>query len=167
MPDPRLPASAFDPKLAGEPHDRCVRCGRPTPLGVSMCEYDNPGRIGAPSATQVHATMLAGVGIGVLGLAMVARLMLAGVGPFEARLVGQGTAAGGGAVVAVQVTNRGTKEAAASCLVSQGGVERPSDPLFLTQPIPAGATVTVTQSLPAPAAGSVPYALGGLSVSCR
>jgi predicted nucleic acid-binding Zn ribbon protein len=167
MPDPRLPASALDPHLASEPHDRCVRCGRPTPLGVSLCEYDNPGHIGAPSATQLHATMLAGVGVGVLGLALVARLMLAGVGPFDGRIVGQELQAGGGASIAVQVTNRGTRDAPATCQVSREGVKRPDDPIFLTQKISAGATVTLSQPIPPPAPGASPYILGELTVSCR
>ena len=167
MPDPRLPASALDPDLASQPHDRCVRCGRPTPLGVSLCDYDNPGHIGAPSSTQVHATMLAGVGIGVLGLALVARIMVTGVGPFDGRIVGQGLQPGGGADIAVQVTNRGTRDAPATCQVSRGGVLRPDDPLFLTQKIAAGATVTISETVPAPAPGASPYTLGELTVSCR
>ena len=167
MPDPRLPATGLDPTLASGPHDRCVRCGRPTPLGVSLCELDNPGHIGAPSATQLHATMLAGVGIGVLLLAILARALTAGVGPFDSRLVGQAILANGGASVAIQVTNRGTKEGPATCQVSRGGVLLPDDPVFLTRPIPAGGTITVTTSVPAPGPSAGAYPVGGLTASCR
>ncbi len=167
MPDPRLPATAFDSELASQPHDRCVRCGRPTPLGVSLCEIDNPGQIGAPSATQLHATMLASIGVGVLLLALLAKVLTAGVGPFEARMVGQAILDNGGASVAIQVTNRGTKDGPATCQVSRGGVLQPNDPVFLTQRIPAGTTITVTTSVPPPEPGSGAYALGALTVSCR
>ena len=43
--------------IASQPHDVCLKCGRPTPLGVSLCENDNPGRIKSPSSTQVHGTI--------------------------------------------------------------------------------------------------------------
>lgn len=167
MPDPRLPATALDPELASEPHDRCVRCGRPTPLGVSLCEFDNPGHIGAPSATQLHATMLAGVGVGVLALAILAKVLTAGVGPFESRLVGQTILSNGGADVAIQVTNRGSKDGPATCQVSRGGVLRPDDPVFLTQSIRAGTTITVTTVVPAPTAAQGTYRLGDLTATCR
>jgi len=167
MPDPRLPATALDPELASQPHDRCVRCGRATPLGVSLCEFDNPGHIGAPSATQLHATMLAGVGVGVLALAILAKVLTAGVGPFESRLVGQTILSNGGADVAIQVTNRGSKDGPATCQVSRGGALRPDDPVFLTQSIRAGTTITVTTVVPPPAAAQGTYQLGDLTVTCR
>ena len=165
MPDPRLPPSALDPTFASGPHDRCVRCGRPTPLGVSLCEYDNPGNIGAPSATQLHATMLAGVGVGVVALALLGKLLLAGVGPFDARVLSTSIRPDGGADVVLQVTNLGSKDAAASCQISRPDYPRPSDPMFLTQRIAAGATVRVTQSIPEPIDG--PYTPGGLTATCR
>lgn len=167
MPDPRLPASALDPELASQPHDRCVRCGRPTPLGVSLCEYDNPGNIGAPSATQLHATMLAGVGVGVVLLALVAKLLLAGVGPFEARVVATTIRQDGGADVSLRVTNQGSKDSAASCQISRVDYPRPGDPMFLTQRIAAGATIQVTESIPAPNPSDGPYTPGGLTTTCR
>ena len=167
MPDPRLPASALDPELASQPHDRCVRCGRPTPLGVSLCEIDNPGHIGAPSATQLHATMLAGVGVGVVLLALVAKLVLAGVGPFDARVLSATVRPDGGADVVLQVVNRGSKDAAASCQVSHGDAPRPDDPLFLTQRIPAGATLQVSRSIPAPNPNDGPYEPGGITATCH
>jgi len=132
-----------------------------------MCEYDNPGHLGAPSATQLHATMLAGVGVGVLVLAVLAKALTAGVGPFETRLVGQAILSNGGATLAIQVTNRGSKDGPATCQVSLGGVLRPDDPVFLTQPIRASATITVTSTVPPPAAGEPSYSLGGLTASCR
>ncbi len=48
-----------------------------------------------------------------------------------------------------------------------GGVLRPDDPIFLTQPIRASATITVTTTVPPPAAGETSYSLGGLTASCR
>src|SRR6478752_624358 len=83
-----------------EPHDVCLKCGRATPLGVSLCENDNPGRIKSPSTTQVHATILIGVLVGFIGLLAIFRLGAAGVGPFHSSLLGYSTLADGGIQVA-------------------------------------------------------------------
>ncbi len=157
MPDPRLPRTALS-GVSGAPgssvddvelHDRCVRCGRPTPLGVSMCDDDNPGRIGAPSATQLHGTMAAGVG------------------PFTSSIVGQALLSNGGVEVAVQVTNEGSKASAATCHVSRGGVSQADDLIFLTAPVDPGRTATFERTVPPPDPGNGAYTLGELTVTCR
>ena len=127
--------------------DRCFRCGRPTPPGVSLCEADNPGRIGAPSATQMHATILLGVIGGFVLLAFLARYLSGGVGPFEASVIGRTAAEESGAALYVRVTNLGTREASASCRVTRGGVTAPDDPIFLTDPIPPGGSVELERLL--------------------
>ena len=81
--------------------------------------------------------------------------------------MGQAILANGGASVAIQVTNRGTKDGPATCQVSRGGVLLPDDPVFLTQPIPAGGTITVTTSVPPPDPSAGAYPVGGLTASCR
>ena len=45
-PDVRRPSSRgfLSPAPGGHPVSHCVRCGKETPPGVSMCEADNPGR---------------------------------------------------------------------------------------------------------------------------
>ncbi len=102
-------------------HDTCFRCGRPTPLGVSLCERDNPGRIKSPSSTQVHGTIVIGVLAGFLLLAVLLGVATAGVGPFHSAVVGAATRVDGGLDVIIQVVNGGTRTAGASCRVSAGG----------------------------------------------
>src|SRR5918997_430490 len=104
-----------------EPHDTCFRCGRPVPVGVSLCEHDNPAHIKSPSATQVHGTIVIGVIAGFVGLMLLLRLISAGAGSFTATVGGVATRADGGIDVTVQVANTGAQESSASCRVGVGG----------------------------------------------
>ena len=133
---------------ASPAHDSCVRCGRPTPLGVALCEADNPGRIKGPSATQVHGTIVAGIVGGFVLFALLARLVSAG-GPFESSVVGSARQADGSTAVVIAVTNTGSSESAASCRISQGGVVGSGDDVFFSGPIAAGATREFARSVPA------------------
>jgi hypothetical protein len=152
--------------LESGPHDRCVRCGRATPLGVSLCDDDNPGKIGAPSATQVHGTIFVGVVIGFLLLAVVARAALSGLGPFPSSILERAARADGGADVVLTVRNEGTRDASATCRITRGGVARADDVLFQTDSIPVGGEVTIRRQLAAPAAGAEPLVVDRLVVSC-
>lgn len=140
-----VPAAPID---LTQPHDTCVRCGRPTPSGVALCDADNPGRIKGPSATQVHGTILIGVIGGFVGLLLLLRLMTAGVGPFNALLAGVATRTDGGLDVVVQVANAGSRASGASCRVSAGGAPDFRDYVFFTDPIAAGQTRTFAHTLP-------------------
>jgi len=91
------------------------------PLGVSLCERDNPGRIKSPSSTQVHGTIVVGVLIGFILLGLLFRFGSVGIGPFPATLAGAATRADGGLDVIVKVTNDGTRAAGASCRISARG----------------------------------------------
>jgi len=138
---------------ADQPHDSCIRCGRPTPLGVALCEADNPGRIKGPSATQVHGTIVAGIVAGFVLFALAGRLATSG-GPFPASVVGSASQVDGGTAVVISVTNGGPGEAAASCRISQSGLVGSGDDVFFTDPIPAGETRQFERLLPAPTGGS-------------
>src|SRR5687768_8333029 len=81
---PSTPATEPAVPMAG-PHDTCIRCGRDTPLGVALCEQDNPAHIKGPSATQVHGTIVLGLIGGFVLLALLLRFATVGVGPFGAR----------------------------------------------------------------------------------
>lgn len=151
--------------LAG-PHDNCQRCGRPTPVGVGMCDTCNPGHIGGASSTQVHATIVAAVGAGVLAIALLGRVALAGVGPFPATIDSASILPNGGLKVSLTVSNDGTKKAAATCRVNRGGVNAPDDVLFLTDPIAPGASATYTREGPALNPNDSPWQLGTLAVKC-
>lgn len=136
------------------PHDTCFRCGRPTPLGVSLCKLDNPAHIKAPSATQVHGTIVAGIVGGVAVFALIASIVTGGIGPFEANVTGQASLADGSTEVVIHVTNDGTRPAAASCRLSRGTVSGAGESVFLSEPIPAGESRDFTRVLP-PQPGTV------------
>ncbi|CAN5647244.1 hypothetical protein BH23CHL7_BH23CHL7_01570 [soil metagenome] len=131
-----------------ESHDTCFRCGKPTPLGVPLCEHDNPGRIKGPSTTQVHGTIVIGLIVGFVLFAIVGSLIRAG-GPFEAAVVTTAAEADGRTAVIVNVTNRGEHSARATCRLSQGGLVGSGDDVFFSDPIPAHETRQFTRLLPA------------------
>lgn len=149
-----------------QPHDNCIRCGRPTPLGVALCERDNPGAIKGPSPTQVHGTILIGVMGGFIALLLLLRLATTGVGPLTSSISGSATRADGALDVAVAVTNGGSRTVGASCRISAAGAPSFHDYVFFTAPIPAGETRTFEQHLPPlPGGQSVPAA--ALVVRCN
>jgi predicted nucleic acid-binding Zn ribbon protein len=149
-----------------EPEDHCVRCGRPTPAGVSLCEADNPGAIKAPSATQVHGTILVGVVAGFLIFGLLARFAVSAAGPFEADIQGRAPRADGAAEVVVRVVNAGTTPASATCRVTRDGVPRQEDLTFRTERLAAGATVQVTRTLPVPVVGDPAFDVDRVTVAC-
>jgi hypothetical protein len=152
---------------AGQPHDRCMRCGRATPLGVSLCDADNPGRIGSPSTTQVHGTILAGVVLGFLIIALGGRFVMIEKGPFEASLRSAVPQAAGEVALVLDVTNRGSATAAATCRVGlDASAAARGDLIFQTDTIGPGRTSSFERVLRAPAASAPAWAPERLTVSC-
>jgi hypothetical protein len=152
--------------LAGA-HDTCVRCGRPTPIGVSLCPDDNPGRIGGPSTTQMHGTIFIGVVLGFVLLALLARISLSGVGPFEARLSSATARSDGAVLVSFEVANRGTGQSVSTCRITRGGLPQDDDPVFITEPIPAGGSLRVERLVAQPQAPSPPFQADRIVPLCR
>jgi hypothetical protein len=163
---PSTPATEAAVPMAG-PNDTCIRCGRPTPLGVALCEQDNPAHIKGPSATQVHGTIVLGLIGGFVLLALLLRFATVGVGPFGAAVTGIATRPDGGLEVVVRVTNDGSRESAASCRVSSTGAPNPTDLVFFTQLIPAGESRDITSLVPPPAAGGPALPPSGVTVRCN
>ena len=147
--------TAAETALLDKPHDTCFKCGRPTPLGVSLCERDNPGHIKSPSSTQVHGTVLIGVLIGFVALLVIWRLASTGLGPFTATVSGVATRVDGGLDVVVVVHNGGSRSAGASCAIEPSGAPDYNDFVFFTDPIPPGESREFTRTLPPPTDGSV------------
>lgn len=143
-----------------------MRCGRPTPAGVSLCEADNPGRIKAPSATQVHGTILIGVIAGFVIFGLLGRFAVSTAGPFEAAIQGRAGRADGGAEVVVRVVNAGTAPASATCRVTRDGVARQSDLTFRTERMAVGEAVQLTRTLPTPQAGDPAFDVSRVTVAC-
>ena len=154
-----------------QPHDTCVRCGRPTPLGVALCDDDNPGRIKGPSATQVHGTIAVGLVSGfVLLFVLLARFLTpAAGGGLAASIPGYSSRADGATEVTVRVTNNSAAPAAASCRVQRGGAVGAGDIVFFTERIPVGESRDFTRVMLAPVAGSPgsAFAPGSLAVRCN
>lgn len=160
------PSGFLSPTPGGHPQSHCVRCGKPTPPGIAMCEADNPGGIKGPSATQVHGTILVGVIIGAIVFLLLGRLAVGSGGPYEATIVGRASGSDGAAEVAITVVNRGASAGTATCRVTRDGAPRPDDLTFRTERIAPGDTVQLTRDLPIPDAGSAPYDLPRMSVIC-
>ena len=142
--------------LAAGPHDTCIRCGRPTPLGVALCDDDNPGRIKGPSATQVHGTVAVGLIAGFILLFLILAKVTtpAASGQLTASIPSVITLTDGGSQIVVRVTNTSSGAAAANCRVQRGGSVGAGDIEFFTRPIAPGATVEFTKVMPPPDPGS-------------
>jgi hypothetical protein len=125
------PASLPSPAPAAPTHP-CVRCGKPTTIDRGLCEECNPLGLRDASASQVHGTALLSVIAAIVLLAVVARIAVGGIGPFEA-VVRDVQSSADGLNVTLDVTNRGTSAGQSTCQI--------------TDPSPTGSTaVAVVQS---------------------
>jgi predicted nucleic acid-binding Zn ribbon protein len=149
-----------------QPHDVCVRCGKPTPQGVALCDDDNPAALKGPSTTQVHGTIAVGIGVGFLVLALVANWALSSVGPFPTRVLAATALADGGADVVFTVTNEGGAANIATCRITRGGVSTPNDPVFRTATIEAGGSIQIARTVPPPALDDPPWVPERLYIHC-
>ena len=94
----------------------CVRCGAPVPLDVGLCERCNPLGLRDSSASQVHGIAIAGVVAAVIILAIVGRMAISGIGPFDGSVV-SAAPDNGGLAITLQVTNQGTSAGQTTCRV--------------------------------------------------
>ena len=97
-----------------EPTHGCARCGAPVGVGVGLCERCNPLGLRDVSASQTHGTVFLAVLIAVVVLAVLARVSVAGGGPFPATITSL-TPVEGGLRVAVAVTNEGRGTGQTTC----------------------------------------------------
>ena len=133
------------PTRSAGPTHACVRCGDPVPLDVGLCERCNPLGLKDASASQVHGTVVIAIVIGIVGLALVGRLALAGVGPFPSTFVGA-AADGVGLAVTVTVTNEGSNTGQTTCRVTDPLDRNGGRSSFVLSPrIEPGQTVTFTK----------------------
>ncbi len=125
----------------------CVRCGRPVALEVALCEECNPLGLAQPAASQAHGTVFLGIVAFVVFLAVVARLSLAGVGPFDARLVNV-VREGAGLRVTLEVANRGSAAGVTTCGLVDPARRYDGPTVRITTPkIEAGASTTIERSV--------------------
>ena len=141
------PASAPTPGAKPGLTHPCVRCGAPVPLDVGLCEKCNPLGLRDSSSSQVHGIAIGGVIAFVIFLAIVGRVALAGVGPFEASIAGV-EPAGAGLAVTLTVKNSGSSQGRTTCRVLDPADRTGSTGAFLLSPmIDPGQTATFSQTV--------------------
>lgn len=102
-----------------EPTHPCIRCGREgVPADAGLCELCNPLELSQPSATQMHGIAAVGILAFIAVLAVVARVVLAGTGPFSGQVTGVAPAAGGLSVT-LSVANEGSNASATTCTIRE------------------------------------------------
>lgn len=143
MTAPATPAHAPAPS---QTHP-CARCGAPVALDVGLCEQCNPLGLRDSASSQVHGTVILAVGGAILGLALIARLAVAGIGPFPAEVVDVRSESGV-LTVSIRVTNEGTAAGSTTCRVSDSQLKGAGKPAFVLSPrIAPKATVTFDHRL--------------------
>jgi hypothetical protein len=140
------------PKPTLVPTHPCVRCGRPVGIDIAMCEYCNPLGLADPAASQAHGTVFLAIGAAVVILALVGRLVVAGVGPFDGSVVSVAVAADAsgapaGLAITLTVTNHGSKSGPSTCRISDpDNLESDANAIFLSPDIPADSSATFTRT---------------------
>jgi hypothetical protein len=81
-----------------------------------MCEACNPLGLKQPAPSQAHGTVLLAIVGAVLGLALLGRLALAGIGPFKGE-IGNIVAVPPGLALTVTVTNLGSSAGSTTCRI--------------------------------------------------
>lgn len=155
-------ATPARPGPDAEPTHGCARCGAPVGPGVGLCEDCNPLGLRDSASSQVHGTVFIGVVVGVLVLAVLARLAVAGLGPFPAT-VDAVTASGAGLAVTLTVTNEGDGTGQTTCRLQRVGDRSTVGGAFVLSPrLGPGETRTFTTEVAA--FGATPVEL---TVACR
>jgi hypothetical protein len=125
----------------------CVRCGAPVAIEVGLCENCNPLGLRDVSPTQVHGIAFVGVLLAIVALALIGRLVLAGVGPFTSSI---DSLAGDGEALAVTltVTNHGRSAGQTTCRLTDPADRSGVGAGFVLSPqIQPGATQTFTKRM--------------------
>ena len=137
-----------DPAPTTQTH-ACVRCGAPVALDVGLCERCNPLGLKDSSASQVHGTVVIAIILAVVGLAIIGRLSLSGVGPFPSTFV-SAVPEGDGLAVTLTVTNAGSNAGQTTCRVTDPLDRNGNAGAFVLSPqIQPGASVTFTKPVTA------------------
>jgi ribosomal protein L40E len=129
-PSPTTIASASEEPLHG-----CVRCGARIPLSEAMCERCNPLGLKQPSASQAHGTVFVGIAVAVVALAVFARVVTMGIGPFRGEVAGV-AADPGGLKVTITVSNGGSNAGSTTCRVGDPDIPGIGpEAAFVTSPV--------------------------------
>jgi hypothetical protein len=136
---------------AGKPEltHGCARCGAQVPLDVGLCERCNPLGLRDSSSSQVHGIAIGGIIAFVIILAVVGRLALAGIGPFDGTVAGaEADAAASGLRVTLTVTNKGSSTGQTTCHITDPADRTGNTGAFMLSPkIDPKESVTFTQTI--------------------
>ena len=128
-----------------EPTHPCIRCGREgVPADAGLCEQCNPLELSQPSATQMHGIAAVGILAFIAVIAVVARVLMVSIGPFDVGAT-QVRPAPGGLAVTFDVTNAGSNPSATTCQIRDAdpGFAAPRVEVVQTPRIGPGETITV------------------------
>ena len=139
------PARAPAVRRELEPTHPCIRCGREgVAADAGLCELCNPLELSQPSATQMHGIAAVGILGFIAVLAVVARVALAGTGPFAGQVIGVAPATGGLSVT-LSVRTRDRMPPPTTCIVREAsaGIGGTAESVQLPR-IAAGESILVT-----------------------
>jgi hypothetical protein len=100
---------------------------------VGLCDDCNPLGLRDTASGQVHGSVFVAVTLAIIVLAVLARVSIAGIGPFPATVDGV-TPAGDGLGVTITVTNDGASSGQTSCRISRVGDRGTGAAAFVTSP---------------------------------
>lgn len=133
--------------VPAEPTHGCVRCGAPVAAGVGLCERCNPLGLRDAAASQAHGTAFIAVALGIVILAVVARLAVSGIGPFPAS-VGSVTPVASGMAINLTVTNEGASTGQTTCRIFDPADQGGGPSAFVLSPrIGPGETIEFTSTI--------------------
>ncbi len=143
-----MTAPATTPASPVQTHP-CARCGEPVGLDAGLCERCNPLGLKDSASSQVHGTVFLGVGLAIVGLAIVAHLAVAGIGPFNAQVTAMRPGSTAGSLIAtIELRNDGQTTGSATCRLTD-----PADPglirstVVYSPRVAGGGTVTFEQEV--------------------
>ncbi len=148
--------------IPAEPTHPCARCGAPVGPGIGLCEQCNPLGLRDVASGQVHGSVFIALTVAIILLAVVARLSVAGLGPFPASIDGV-SAAGDALAVTLTVTNEGGASGQTTCRLNRAGDRGTGTAAFVTSPTLAARETRTFQAV-ITEFGSVPT---DLEVACR
>jgi len=129
---------------------RCIKCGRPVGPDESVCEVCNRAGMSTPATTQMHATIVVAVGVGLALMAIWAGLSQRGGGPYLGSVLDMRLDPPDGVMVSASVENQGTNPGRARCDIeaqdAAGSVLR--SVTALSPEVAPGASVTFEGRLP-------------------
>ena len=159
---PAAPASAAPgpdaPGSAVEQTHGCVRCGARIALSESMCERCNPLGLKAPAASQAHGTAALGIVIAAVIMAVVARFLVADVGPFSSTIAGV-QADPAGLRVTISITNEGSSAGRTTCRVGDPTIRGIGPETAYVQSPMVGGNATVSFEAVVASLGTTPRVL--------